>query len=309
MGVVDESERTTADATALLGAGFGVALLVCAAAELAAFASPLLVFHGGFFVNDWPEAQGPFHLLFAAVLGVLGLAVLVRRGLPAVVLCVVVPSLAVAAADGGFGFYLAMRARYSSPSGFAPTPHATVGTWGALVVALLGAVLVVRALPTLRTMSTIRLDARAALGATACAAALVVALLLNRFADSISGRADHQFGAAFFGFGSGVHGLDLVAAVVRGVIVLLAVGGGVLFAGALGRTRPAALLLVSSAFGALLFDNYWLFDLRRDVSLLPAFWLLVAGAAATVLLAGWCWLGEPRVQPPAAAPDVATLAG
>ena len=292
-----ESER--ASGAARLGAGFGVALLVCAVGELAVYASPALADRGGFFDLHPSNGAGPLHLVFAVALGVVGFSALALR-LPPLALFAVVPSLAVAAAEGGFNFYLAIR----SAQDISRVRHVslfgtTLGTWGGLAVGLVGGVLVVIGSPRMRTTHPTSGDVATASGAIACAAALTVALVVNRFAIVFSGRIDHRFGALFFGVGSGGRFIDEAAFLVHGVIILVAVAGSVLLAGALGRTRAASLLLVSAAFGALLFDNFWLNNRGPYFSFLPAFWLLISGAVASALLAVWCWLGEQRARPAA----------
>ena len=118
--------------------------------------------------------------------------------------------------------------------------HLTLATWGALCLALVGGATVLVAMVRLRGSAVFRRDLVVAALAILCTAALATALLLNRYRVS---RA--RFGAIFFGLRPSTQPLDSAVIFARGVIVLVAVAGGVLLAGALGLSRAASLLLLA----------------------------------------------------------------
>jgi hypothetical protein len=167
----------------------------------------------------------------------------------------------------------------------------TVATWGALVIALVGGAVVLVAVARLRAIVTFRLDRAVAFGAIVCAAALSVALLSNRYRV-----VRERFGALFLGLNSITHPLDAAVVFTHGVIVLVAVAGGALVAGTLGRCRAASMLLFSAAFGALLVDPNGIRSVGPYFEYLPAFGLLLAGAAGASLLACWCWVGDRQAS-------------
>ncbi len=271
------------------GAVLGIALLVCAAAVLVLYVSPPIALRGGFFATGIGNGAGPLYLIFAIALAGFGMSLVTRRDLPSAALYAVVPSLAVAAADGGFSFYLVARTLQSESQFGRPHLHATVGTAAALVLALVGGATVLVVTAKLRALVTARREPIVAVMAVICAASLGIALVLNRY------RVDRQrFGGLFFGIGSGAHGLDFAVILAHGVIVLVAVSGGVLIAGTLGRTRDASALLIGCAFGALFIDSHWIRSVGPYFRYLPAFALLISAAACCALLAGWCWVAQPR---------------